>query len=58
MADQLNVPAGRLTIDCPNSVEWTAGNEFRCTAEDGRGNQRTVTVFMQNGDGEYYWEVN
>lgn len=58
LAEQIEAPARNIAVDCPSSVEWTAGSDFRCTAEDKRGNRVFITVYMENDDGEYTWRTS
>lgn len=53
MADQL--PGDGFEVNCPDSIEWSVGEEFHCIAKIGR-QQGTVTVHMENEDGFYTWE--
>lgn len=49
--------ARTVKVECPDSIDWQAGSDFRCFAEDARGNRAKVTVYMENGDGAYSWEL-
>lgn len=47
----------QLVVECPRSVEWKAGETFKCIAEDQHEGTAVVVVSMQNDDGEWFWEV-
>lgn len=47
----------RVTVDCPSQIDWEAGEEFHCFAEDGSGQSARVTVTMENDDGEWSWQM-
>lgn len=57
LAEQLDINPDRLTLDCPSTIDWRPGDEFRCFAEDKRGNRRQVVVHMENDKGEITWEL-
>jgi hypothetical protein len=44
-------------VDCPDSIEWKAGGDFRCFAEAEDGSSTRVTVYMENKEGEWSWQV-
>jgi hypothetical protein len=46
-----------VTVDCPSSIDWKAGEDFRCFAEADDGSRLRVTVYMENDEGEYAWQV-
>lgn len=71
MGDELDIPAleaeiesgvleqtgQRLTVDCPDSIDWETGEEFHCIAESRQGQRGRVTVTMENDEGEVIWEL-
>lgn len=58
LADQIGANPERLSVECPSSIEWSAGDDFKCFAEDKRGNRVGITVSMQNDEGEFAWETS
>lgn len=58
IAEQVGVNAERIAVDCPSEITWAVGEDFRCIAEDNRGNQVKVTVYMENDEGEFSWETS
>lgn len=56
LADQLDVPANSIDVECPQSIEWRVGEEFRCFAEDDTGRAK-ITVHMENEEGSFSWET-
>lgn len=45
---------GRITADCPDSMEWRTGDDFHCILTDQTGSVR-VTVTMENDAGDVTW---
>lgn len=46
-----------VDVDCPDSIDWEAGGDFRCFAEASEGGATRVTVYMENDEGEWSWQV-
>lgn len=57
LADQIDAKADQIDLNCPDSIEWRVGDEFRCYAEDDRGNRVQIVVHMENDEGDLTWEV-
>lgn len=53
LTQQIDAP---VEIDCPSSIEWRVGEDFKCTATVD-GQTTLITVSMQNKDGEYVWQA-
>jgi len=47
----------RVTVDCPDQIEWKPGSDFHCFATDGQGRSSRVTVSMENDGGDWSWEL-
>lgn len=54
IADQTDTEA---TVDCPDSIDWEAGGDFRCFAETEDAGTVRVTVYMENKEGEWSWQI-
>lgn len=46
----------RVSVDCPDPVEWRVGETFRCVVAQGR-QSILVTVTMENDDGYVTWQA-
>lgn len=46
-----------VQVDCPEQIDWEAGGEFHCFAEDRSGQTARITVHMENEAGEWSWVV-
>lgn len=57
LTDQIGEQVTIVSVDCPDSVEWEPGEEFHCFAKTADGTTAQVTVFMENGAGEYTWHL-
>jgi hypothetical protein len=47
----------RPTVECPEDVEISEGDEFTCTATDPQGNTATVFVTQTSDDGDVRWRL-
>jgi hypothetical protein len=47
----------RVLVRCDGSPRRRAGETFRCTATDGAGTRRTVTVTLLDDAGRYRWQL-
>ena len=45
------------TVDCPDSIDWSAGGTFQCLIRDGDGNPVGVTVTMGTDVGDVTWQA-
>lgn len=52
--DQTEIEA---TVDCPEVIDWNPGGDFRCVAEGDDGSSALVTVYMENAEGDWTWQV-
>lgn len=46
-----------VTVECGGSPKREPGASFRCTARDGTGTQRAVTVTLVDDTGRYRWQL-
>lgn len=46
---------GRVSVDCPDSIDWDTGENFHCVMTDKGGETARVTVTMENDDGDVTW---
>lgn len=49
---------GRVSVDCPDSIEWKTGSDFHCVMTDKQGSSARVTVTMENDDGDVTWVMD
>lgn len=57
IAEEVDADPSDITVECPNEIDWDPGNTFRCFVTDDAGTKAKVTIYMENNDGEYTWEI-
>lgn len=59
LAKQVGVKRQRVEIQCPSSVDWEVGADFRCVVEDTRtGEKVRTTVTMEDDEGFFTWQID